>query len=1120
MGRPSGQGVVRWYRPGSFFLRWYEYVFKIYFNEHERREHFFIQLIFKTIKSPVMSNFTTDRCHVHLSSRVHFMGVSAKKRIPYLTSFWTKACCISLLCLYAAAPSYAAAPLSKSLLWQGHSFVLSGLVKNEKDEALAGATVGIKGTTNGTITDLNGKFLLEVGSDSDSLIVSFLGYKSKTIVVGTSRKITVRLEPDVEGNKLNEVQVVGYGTQKKSTMVGAISSVSVKDIQKFSTPSITNAIGGKLAGVITRQTSGEPGYDAAKIFIRGQVSQSGVNKPLIIIDGVERELQDYWTTINIQDIESFSILKDASATAVYGNRGANGVVLITTKKGSVGKPVVTFRTETAVVTPLRVPDYIGGYQYAQLVNESLGNIGQDPKYSAAELQKYKDGSDPYLYPNIDWESLVLRKHTKQSINNLGISGGSQTVRYYANLGYTLQQGIYNEDPKVEYPTNAALKRYNFRSNVDVDLSKKFSLSLGLSGIISTANFPGRSSGQIFQALMFTPPNAYPVVNPDGSSPGGFGNIQLNPYAVITQTGYTKQYYTTLMNNLSANWDLSSVTKGLSLTGLAAYDVVDITQNVRQKTPELYSYTKDANGGDVYTIVSTETPLGFYLLNENYKTVYYQAAVHYKRSFGKNNVTGLLAAERRSFTNVNTTSSINNLPQQRQGIISRLTYNYDARYLLELNAAYNGSENFPKGKRYGLFPSVGLGWLVSNESFWNKDVLSTLKIRGSYGLVGNDQIGGDRFLYLSTYNKSAPGYTFGLNQNVNPGGKSEARIGNPDLTWEQAYKEDVGIDMELWGGKVTLTADYFHEKRKGQLLARASVPAYAGYPGGTLPYANVGVTTNQGVDGSFQLRNTTQGGFYYSLNGTFTYAKNKILENDAPPALYPWQELRGHPIGANLGYVGIGFFKDQKDIDNSPSQTSLQSVIRPGDTKYKDINGDGQIDNADRTVIGTYGSEPQIMFGFGTTLAWKGVDATIFFTGAAHRDYFLSSGNQAYTAWIFSAGAGTYNVLKDIYDKRWVPGADNSHAAFPAVRPESTNNYIGSTVWQRSGDYLRIKNAEIGYTLPAALTKKLTLKRIRVFIQGTNLATWDHIKVVDPESNFSTGAYPLTSNYNFGIDISF
>lgn len=999
------------------------------------------------------------------------------------------------------------------------SYVLNGLVQDENRNPVPNASIRIRESGKSTSTNLDGKFIIEAKS-GDSLLVSFVGYISQSVLLGNDPVITISMVPDVEGQKLNEVQVVGYGSQKKVTMVGAVSSVNVSEIQKFSTPSLTNAIGGKLAGVITRQTSGEPGYDAARIFIRGLVSQSGVNKPLIIVDGAERELQDYWTTMNIQDIESFSILKDASATAVYGNRGANGVVLITTKKGKVGKPVVTLRTEAAVVTPLRLPDYINGYEYAQLVNEALQNVDQSPKYSDAELQKYRDGSDPYLYPNVNWEDLVFRKHTTQTINNLGISGGTEAVRYYANIGYTIQEGIYKNDPNVPYNTNAAIKRYNFRANTDFKLSKTFTISLGLSGIISSGNYPGRTAGQIFQGIMFTPPNAYPVVNPDGSSPGGFGNIQLNPYAITTQTGYTKQFYTTLVNNLSAKWDLSAITPGLSLNGLVAYDVVDITQNVRQRTPELYNYTKDDQGNDVYKIVATETPLGFYLLNENYKTTYVQTILNYARTFGKHSVSGMVAAERREFVNVNTTDSKANLPERRQGLVSRLTYSYDTRYLLEVNAAYNGSEQFPKDKRYGLFPSVGAGWLLSNESFWNKNIVNLLKIRGSYGLVGNDRIGGDRFLFLSTFDKNAPGYYFGQDQNVNPGGKAESFIGNMNVTWEKAYKANIGFDLELLDGTISLTADVFHERREDQLLKRGSVPVYAGYPANTLPFGNVGITTNKGGEASLQFKRTTEGGFYYAVNGTFTYAKNTIIENDLAPALYPWQELRGYPIGANLGYVGIGFFKDQADIDNSPDQSSLQSVIRPGDIKYQDINKDGKINEADRTVIGKYGAEPQILFGFGTTLAYKGFDASVFLTGAAHRDYFMSSGNQAYTVWAFSGGAGTYNVLSEIYDNRWVPGADNSNAKFPAVRPISTNNYIGSTVWMRSGDYLRIKNAEIGYTLPAPLTKRWTFKNIRVFAQGTNLATWDKIKIVDPESNFSTGAYPLTSTYNFGIDVNF
>lgn len=996
------------------------------------------------------------------------------------------------------------------------TFVLSGTILDEKDEGLPGASVRVKGTNKGVVTDIRGKFLIEV-EPTDSVTISFVGYKTKTIIAGSQKVITIKLEPDLDDQKLNEVQVVGFGTQKKTTLVGSVSSVSVKEIQKFSTPSLTNAIGGKLAGVVTRQTSGEPGYDAAKIFIRGLVSQSGVNKPLIIVDGAERELQDYWTTMNIQEIETFSVLKDASATAVYGNRGANGVILITTKRGTLGVPKVTLRSEFAVVTPMRIEDNINAYEYASLINESRANIDQGPKYSDIELQKYKNQSDPYVYPDVNWYDVVFRNHTKQMINNLGISGGTEAVKYYVNLGYTIQEGIYNEDPANSYKTNASLKRYNFRSNVDMKLTNRFSVELGLSGIMSGANFPGTAAGRIFDVLKLTTPLAYAIKNPDGSNPGASGDSEINPYTLITQTGYTRQFYNTIVSNLAAKWDLSSITQGLSARGLAAFDVVDITQNVRQKRPATFFYQKDAEGKDTYKPIVTETALGLYNLNETYKTLYGELALSYDRSFGKHSVSGLLLANRREYINVNSTNSITNLPERRQGLVGRITYNYDTRYLLEINAGYNGSENFPKGKQYGLFPSIGAGWLVSNEAFWNKNIISSLKLRGSYGLVGNDRIGGDRFLFQTTFNKSAPGYVFGLGQNIDPGGKSEARIGNENVTWERAYKSNAGFDLELFNGKFTLTADAFHERRNGQLLVRGIIPIYTGYPGGTIPYGNVGVSTNKGIDGTLQIRNTTSGGFYYSFTGTFTFAKNKIIENDRPAPLYPWQDLRGYPIGSNLGYEAIGFFKDQTDIDNSPSQTYFQSVIRPGDVKYRDIDNDGKITNADQTVIGKYGSEPQVMYGFGTTLAWKGFDATIFFTGAARRDFFFT---QQWTAWPFAYGEGAYNVMQKVYDNRWIPGADNTKAEYPAVRSLSKNNYLGSTIYKEIGDYLRIKNAEIGYTLPTAISKKIAMNSVRIFAQGTNLATWDHIKVIDPESNFGTGSYPTTRNFNFGLEVTF
>lgn len=1054
-------------------------------------------------------------------------SIPAAKKIPapdVLLRMISKRCWIIFLLGFMLSNNPAAARHSLVHEWVPAavqdslpSYVLNGLVQDENKNPLPNASVQIRGTVRTAQTNLDGKFIIEARR-GDSLVVSSVGYLQQTLLLQGNPTILIQLLPDIEGQKLNEVQVVGYGSQKKTTMVGAVSTVSVAEIQKYSTPQLTNAIGGKLAGVLTRQTSGEPGYDAAKIYVRGLVSQSGVNKPLIIVDGVERELNDYWTNMNIQDIESFSVLKDASATAVYGNRGANGVILIVTKKGVVGKTRVIFRTETAVATPQRIEDNINAYEYASLVNESRRNIGETVKYSDAELQKFKDHSDPYLYPDVDWYRTIFRKNTMQTINNLGITGGTEIARYYVNLGYTLQQGMYVEDPDVEYKTNAMMHQYNFRSRVDVKLNKRLSIDLGLAGISKAANFPGRARSTIFDVLKLTNPLMYPVKNPDGSNPGASGDSKINPYTLVTQTGYTKQFYNTITSNLNVRWDMGGLLPGLSLNGLAAFDVVDITQNVRTKDPATFYYKKDPiTGAESYTPIVTETALGLYNLNENYRTVYEELRLDYVRSVGKHNITALLAANRRQYNNVNAGNSIDNIPERRQGLIGRITYNYDTRYLLEVNAGYTGSEQFPKGKRYGLFPSIGPGWIVSNEKFWHFDFIDLLKFRGSYGLVGNDRIGGERFLFQTRFDKNAPGYVFGQDQNINPGGKRENFIGNPDVTWEHAYKTNIGLDVEMLQHMITLTADLFHERREDQLLRRQIIPIYAGYPGFIIPYGNVGIVENKGIDGSFQFRNTTKGGLYYSVNGNLTFAKNKIIENDYPKPQYPWQDLRGYPIGANLGYIAEGFFKDEADITNSPDQTYFQSVIRPGDVKYKDINGDNKITNADQTVIGKYGSEPQMMYGLGIVLSYKGFDASVFFTGAARRDFFFT---QQWTAMPFASGESMYNVMQMVYDQRWIPGADNSGAKFPAVRSLSKNNYVGSTIYLRSGDYLRVKNAEIGYNFPDPLMKRWKLNGARLFVQGTNLATWDHIKAIDPESDFGTGSYPISRNFNFGLEVRF
>ncbi len=1001
------------------------------------------------------------------------------------------------------------------------SFVLSGTIVNERSEPMPGANIKVIGSSNkGATADVYGKFLLEVDDESDSILITFVGYKSlrqRVSNLGGRKDVIIKMEPDHEGQKLNETVVVGFGSQKKNSVTGAIATVKVSDLQQVATPSLSNAIGGRLPGVITRQTSGEPGYDAANVFIRGLATFTGSQSPLILVDGVERDMNQ----LNVQEVESFSILKDASATAVYGIRGANGVILINTKRGKEGKPQVSFRTENAQLSPLRLPKFINSYEYATLANEAMTRGGApQPFYTPDQVEGYRTHSDPYLYPDVDWVSVVLRKHTFQTINNLSITGGNQTFKYYTNVGYTVQQGLYNEDKTVPYPTNTSYKRYNFRSNVDVNLSKSLSMSLNLGGITSNGNYPGNGAFLIMEAINLTPNNAYPVRNPDGSIPGSGTFLGMSPFSKTTQSGYTKEFRSTIQSSLGTKWDLSSlVTKGLYLRGLFAYDFYDVQGNGRPKQPQTYQYLgKDANGVDQYKLILTETPLGYTRYNVSNRAYYLEASANYDRTFGKHTVNGLLLGNRREYVDLTAGTSIANIPFRRQGLAARVTYDYSTRYLVQFDMGYNGSENFPPGKRYGFFPSVSLGWVPSKEKFWNVNVINYLKIRGSYGKSGNDQIGGARFLYQTTIDKGAENYLFGQSQTtVTSNGFAEAMIGNNNLSWEVSEKANIGTDMELFNGRVTLTVDAFREHRTGILLQLQQIPSSAGYPGSIIPYANLGAVNNHGIEGNIEVRNRTRGGFYYSFQGNFTFARNKVIEDNTPLKQYPYQNSRGQSINRFYGFVADGIYKDQADVDKGPDQTYLQTVIRPGDIKYKDLNGDGKIDANDQTFIG-FARTPEIMFGFGGTVAYKGVDLSIFFAGAARTSMYMSGRS----TWAFADGVGVYNVTREYFDHRWVPGAaDNSKAEYPAIlNVKSTNNFVSSTQWLRNGNYLRVKSAEIGYNFPRSLTQRVKINSFRLFINGTNLGLWDHIKIVNPEDDGPNENYPLQRSINFGAQVTF
>ena len=992
---------------------------------------------------------------------------------------------------------------------------ITGRVMDESGELLIGVNVLEVGTTNGAVTDINGTYTIVVTTHNPVLRFTYVGFIEREVRVGSEGILDVSMSEDI--GALEEVVVIGYGSQTKATLTGSISQVSTQTIERVASPTLSTTLGGMLPGIITRQSSGEPGYDSAELLIRGVGTWTGNRQPLVLVDGIERDIN----ILNSQEIESFTILKDASATAVYGVRGANGVILINTKRGRIGKPKVTLRTEFANLHGLRFPDYINGFEFASLMNEAVahgtGSTDNLP-WSEADLLNFKSGADPYSYPSVNWTDEVLKRNAFQTINNLSISGGNDIVRYFVNVGYTMKEGLYKRDPQYKYNTNSMSSRYNFRSNVDVNLSKELTAELGLGGIIEDRTYPGHGAPMIFNSMKKISPINFPKQNPDGSPGGGVSYLQDNPWALSTQSGYDKQFRNTLQGTFRLGWDLSTlVTQGLSVSAKFSYDFYYFNSTVRRIDYEVKQYLgrDEVTGEDRYNVVRPQGSMGYYTVQDPInRSYYYETAINYERRFDKHLLSGLFLFNRNDHIHLSAGSSMYNLPYRRQGWVGRATYDFDHRYLLEFNFGFNGSENFPEGSKYGFFPSASTGWVISNEQFWNQKIINHLKIRGSYGLVGNDQIGGDRFLFLSSVNKAVNGYFYGMSQQ-HVEGWTEDKIGVSNVTWETAKKLDLGFDLEMFNGIVSLQADYFNENREGILLRRGVVPNITGMTSNQIPWANLGKVKNRGFDGKIEIRNTTSSGLYYSFTANATLAKNTIIEDDSPIPRYEYQNTRGKRIDQPFGLVALGFFEDQDDIDNSPRQ-NFMAVVRPGDVKYQDVNNDGVIDDFDRVAIG-YARTPELMFGFGGTVAYKGWDLTLNFTGAARTSTFLDMEGM----WPFQLEYPNYNVMREYYDNRWVSGADNSNAKYPAViNGNNPNNYRTSTLYMKDASYVRLKVAEVGYNFPKPVAESLSIEGLRVFINGTDLLTFDKLKVIDPESNYGTGGYPRQSVLNIGAQVNF
>jgi len=1002
---------------------------------------------------------------------------------------------------------------SVSLSAQSKTRTLSGTVKDAlTGEPIIGAAVMVKATNIGAITDMDGQYVLGVSEEKATIVASSLGYKDVEVLLNGKAVINFSLEPDTES--LEDAVVIGYGAQKRATLTGALSVVSSKELAKTSSPSLSTALGGVVPGIVSRQVSGEPGYNSATLLIRGMGTWANAS-PLVLVDGVERDIN----LVNSEEIESFSILKDASATAVYGMRGANGVILINTKKGMISKPKVTFRSEFSNLHGLRFPNYIGAADFATLMNEACTVDGKPVEFSDEEIEKYRDGSDPYLYPDVDWVDECLKKNAFQTIDEITVSGGNEVARYFVAFGFSSQSGLFKEDPNYEYRTNSLSQRYNFRANVDINITKDVVFNVGLSEIIEDRTYPGTDASSIFKSLQIISPRAYPKTNPDGSIAGSSTSYEVDsPWRLVSQNGFAKQLRTTTQGNAGLKWDLGNlVTKGLSLEGNFSFDHWYFNEVFRRKTPEIKQYIgQDSDGEDVYQLIREEQAMSYALSQNSNRSYYWDVRLNYNRSFGKHTVGALMMFNRRDYKHLTAGDSTSNLPYRYQGLAGRLNYNYDERYLVEVNFGYNGSENFAKGHRYGFFPAASLGWILSNDDFFNVDFISHLKFRGSYGLVGNDAVGGSRFLYLSTTNKSANPYYFGKENPMFANGMAELKLGNEEVGWEVSKKLDLGLDVELFKGIVKLGADYFYEYRDHILLQRALLPDIFGSQWGDTPYANVGIMSNQGFDGNLEITQMTSNGFYYSLRGNFTFARNKIIEDDTAYHTYEYQDTRGRSAGLIYGYTALGLFQSQEEVDNSPKQ-ELDDNYGVGDVKYADLNNDGVINNYDKSFIG-YGRTPEIMYGFGVTLGYKGFDLSLNFTGAGHTNILLDEASM----WPFSLNYPSYNILHEYYDNRFIPGEDNTNAKYPIVHyGKSENNFQVSTLYMHNAAYLKLKVAEFGYTLPKKAVSKLHLDNLRIYVNGNNLFSIDKVKLIDPETeHMGSARYPTQRTTTLGLQIGF
>ena len=1001
---------------------------------------------------------------------------------------------------------------------QTNRIEVEGLVTDESKEPLIGVNVIIKDIPGlGAITDIDGKFKIKM-EPYHRLVFSFIGFENQEILIKEQKTIRVIMK-EATATALDEVVVTGTGAQKKITMTGAVTNVDVNTL-KTSTSSITNALAGNIAGVMARQTSGQPGNNISEFWIRGISTFGAGSSALILVDGFERSMNE----LNIEDIESFTVLKDASATAIYGSRGANGVVLITTKRGKGGKVQIDAKVETTYNTRTITPDLIDGYTYASMMNEARTTRNQEPFFPEDKLYILRNGLDQDLYPNVDWMDVLLKKGAPTYRATINMNGGGSLARYYVSASYVDEGGMYKVDKGLkDYNTNANYRRWNYRLNVDMDITKTTLLKVGVSGSLDKKNEPGMSSN-IWASAMNYNPVSVPIMYSNGYTPAfGSNDEQINPWTIATQTGYQETWNNKLQTNITLEQDFSFITKGLKFIGRYGFDTNNYQWINRKKIPELWraEQNRASDGSLVMRKIRDEQLMSQEANSTGERKEYLEAELHYDRTFGNHMVGAVMKYTQDKTINASVKKEddiMQGIDRRHQGLSGRFTYGWKYRYFVDFNFGYNGSENFAAGHQFGFFPAYSIAWNMAEESFIKEKSpwINMFKVRYSYGKVGNDNME-RRFPYLSTFGASNNYNYADLGQNYQFDGLTYTYYATNAVTWEIATKHAVGVDFSLFNDKLTGTIDYFHEQRDGIYQERNYIPLSVGMYGtgtGMKLSTNIGSVVSKGFDGNLGYKQRI-GDVNLTLRGNFTYSKSEILKYDEEFSNYPYKSQQGFRVNQTRGLISLGLFKDYDDIRDSPKQS--WGDVMPGDIKYADVNGDGKIDENDEVPIGAT-NRPNLIYGFGVSAEWKGFDINVLFQGAGKSTFCI----EGPTVYPFKDGDWG-NILTDMANSnRWILGEDEDpNAEYPRLSyGGNSNNYRPSTYWLRNGSYLRLKNLEIGYNIPKSLINKIHLNNVRLYFMGTNLITFSNFKLWDPELGSTNGqAYPLSRSYTLGLTIN-